>query len=48
MGWNKIENGSYTGFRIEIRDQFGNPVAFQDPNTLITLYTKNKDEWNIK
>jgi len=48
MGWNKIENGTYTGFRIEIRDQFGNPVAFQDPNTLITLYTKNKDEWNIK
>lgn len=48
MGWNKIENGMYNSFRIEFRDQFGNPVAFQDPNTLITLYTKNKDEWNIK
>ena len=48
LGWNKIENGTYNSFRIEFRDQFGNPVSFQDPNTLITLYTKNKDEWNIK
>jgi hypothetical protein len=44
LGWNKIESGQYTGFTIEFRDQLGNPVAFQDPNTLITLFTKNKDD----
>lgn len=44
LGWNKIENGQYNSFVIEFRDQLGRPVAFQDPNTLITLYTKNKDE----
>jgi hypothetical protein len=47
IGWNKIENGTYTTFTIEFRDQLGNPIAFQDPNTLITLYTKNKDDFNI-
>lgn len=44
MGWNKIENGQYTQFTIEFRDQLGNPIAIQDPNTLITLYTKNRAE----
>jgi len=44
LGWNKIVDGQYTAFVIEFRDQLGNPVAFQDPNTLITLYTKNRDE----
>jgi len=44
LGWNKIENGQYTQFSIEFRDQLGNPVAFQDPNTTITLYTKNRHE----
>jgi hypothetical protein len=48
MGWNKIENGTYNSFVIEFRDQFGGQVAFEDPNTLITLYTKNKNELNIK
>lgn len=48
LGWNKIENGTYNSFQIEFRDQEGNQVAFQDPNTLITLYTKNKNELNIK
>jgi hypothetical protein len=44
LGWNKIESGQYTSFVVEFRDQLGRPVAFQDPNTLITLYTKNKDD----
>ena len=47
LGWNKIEDGQYTSFVIEFRDQLGNAISFQDPNTLITLYTKNKDEYNI-
>ena len=41
LGWNKITAGQYNSFLIEFRDQLGNPVSFQDPNTLITLYTKN-------
>jgi hypothetical protein len=44
LGWNKIVDGQYTSFLIEFRDQLGNPISFQDPNTLITLYTKNKNE----
>jgi hypothetical protein len=44
IGWNKVENGQYNNFTIEFRDQLGNPVVFQDPNTLITLFLKNKDE----
>ena len=47
LSWNKIIDGQYNSFVVEFRDQLGNPVAFQDPNTLITLYTKNKDEQNI-
>lgn len=44
LGWNKIENGQYTQFTIEFRDQLGQPIAIQDPNTLITLYTKSRAE----
>jgi hypothetical protein len=47
MGWNKVENGQYNSFQIQIRDQLGRAVAFQDPNTLITLYTKGRDEWKM-
>ena len=48
MGWNKVEDGTYNAFVIEFRDQLGQPVVFQDPNTLITLYTRNKDEAVMK
>jgi hypothetical protein len=41
--WNRIVDGQYNSFTIEIRDQLGNLVQFQDPNTLITLFTKNMD-----
>lgn len=44
LGWNKVEDGAYTQFSIEFRDQLGRPAYFQDPNTLITLLTKNKYE----
>jgi hypothetical protein len=47
LGWNKIVDGQYNSFTIEFRDQLGNAMSFNDPNTLITLYTKNKDELNI-
>lgn len=44
LAWNKIEDGQYNEFIIEFRDQLGRQVKFQDPNTLITLITKNKYE----
>lgn len=44
LGWNKVEDGVYNQFTIEFRDQLGVPVVFRDPNTLITLLTKNKYE----
>jgi len=44
LAWNKIEDGQYNSFTIEFRDQLGRQVKFQDPNTLITLVTKNKYE----
>jgi hypothetical protein len=42
LAWIKIEDGQYNEFIVEFRDQLGNKVKFQDPNTLITLTTKNK------
>lgn len=44
LAWNKVEDGQYNEFTIEFRDQLGRQVKFQDPNTLITLITKNKYE----
>jgi hypothetical protein len=44
LAWNPIQDGIYTQFIVEFKDQLGNSVTFQDPNTLITLITKNKDE----
>jgi hypothetical protein len=44
LGWNKIVSGQYTQFVVEFRDQLGQPVDFQDPNTSIMLYTKNASE----
>jgi hypothetical protein len=42
LAWIKIEDGQYNEFVVEFRDQLGNKVKFQDPNSLITLTTKNK------
>lgn len=44
LAWNKIEDGQYSEFIIEFKDQLGRDVVFQDPNTLITLVTKSKYE----
>lgn len=44
LAWNKVEDGVYNQFTIEFRDQLGRPVYFKDPNSLITLITKNKYE----
>jgi hypothetical protein len=43
LAFNEIQDGNYTQFIVEFRDQLGNAVVFQDPNTLITLITKKKD-----
>jgi len=48
LGWNKITAGQYNSFVIEFRDQLGQSIQFQDPNTLITLYTKNESENKMK
>lgn len=44
LAWNAVQDGIYTQFIVEFRDQLGNAVKFEDPNTLITLITKNKSE----
>jgi hypothetical protein len=44
LAWNTIQDGMYTQFIVEFKDQLGNAITFQDPNTLITLITKNKVE----
>lgn len=46
FAWNDCLNGTYTNFIVEIRDQVGNIISFQDNNTLITLILKDKDELN--
>jgi hypothetical protein len=45
LAWNAVQDGQYTQFLVEFKDQLGNPITFQDPNTLITLITKNKAEF---
>lgn len=44
LAWNKVEDGTYSQLTIEFRDQLGQAVSFQDPNTTITLYTKKRGE----
>jgi hypothetical protein len=46
LAFNEVQDGTYTQFTIELKDQLGNNIAFQDPNTLITLITKNKNTPN--
>jgi hypothetical protein len=47
MAFNKIENGNYTNFRFSFVDQQGKPIIFQDPNMLILLVIKSKNELGI-
>jgi hypothetical protein len=44
FAWNRCSDGSYAQFTIEFRDQLGRPIVFEDPNTLITLVLKNRDD----
>jgi len=44
FAWNKCSDGAYPQFTIEFRDQLGRALVFQDPNTLITLVLKNRDD----
>ena len=43
--WNKVLDGNYNNFIVEIRNQLGQTITFQDPNTVITIQTKNRDEF---
>lgn len=45
LAWNKIANGFYNQFSFTFRDQLGQPVAFNDPNTVIILVIQNKSEF---
>jgi hypothetical protein len=47
MAFNKIENGSYTNFRFSLVDDTGKNIIFQDPNMLILLVIKSKNELGI-
>jgi hypothetical protein len=42
LAFNEVQDGTYTQFTVELKDQLGNNIAFQDPNTLITLITKKR------
>lgn len=44
LSWNKVVDGTYNEFVCEFRDQNGDLVSFQDPNTLITLVLKEENE----
>jgi len=44
FAWNKCSDGAYPQFTIEFRDQLGRALVFEDPNTLITLVLKNRDD----
>jgi hypothetical protein len=44
MAFNKIEDGQYTQFTFRFVDSLGNAIVLQDPNTLILLVIKSKEE----
>ena len=45
LAWNKIANGFYNSFTFTFRDQTGNAMAFNDPNTVIILVIQNRNEF---
>jgi hypothetical protein len=47
MAFNKIENGNYVNFRFTFVDDLGKAIIFQDPNMLLLLVIKNKNELGI-
>jgi hypothetical protein len=44
LAYNRIENGVYNNFTFRFVDTLGNPIQFQDPNIVILLNIKNRDE----
>jgi hypothetical protein len=46
LAYNKVENGNYSGFEFRFVDSLGNDIDFQDPNILIILVMKNKNDKN--
>jgi hypothetical protein len=44
LAYNKITDGVYNNFVFRFVDTLGNPIQFQDPNIIILLNIKNKDE----
>ena len=39
-----VEDGQYTQWVLEFRDQLSRPIVIRDPNMLITLYTETKNK----
>jgi hypothetical protein len=46
--WIKIEDGTYFNLTFSFVDGNGQTIVFQDPNILVLLVIKNKDEFLIK
>lgn len=44
LAFNKVDNGTYTNFTFSFVDNLGRRIQFQDPNILIILIMKNRNE----
>jgi hypothetical protein len=44
LAYNKVDDGSYTSFNFSFVDDLGQQIRFQDPNILIILVLRNKND----
>jgi hypothetical protein len=44
LAYNKVADGTYTSFTFSFVDDLGQRIAFQDPNILIILIMKNRND----
>jgi hypothetical protein len=44
LAFNKVDDGTYTSFTFSFVDDLGQRIQFQDPNILIILIMKNRNE----
>ena len=44
LAFNKVDDGTYTSFTFSFVDDLGQRIKFQDPNILIILIMKNKND----
>jgi hypothetical protein len=44
LAYNKVDDGTYTSFTFSFVDDLGQRIQFQDPNILIILIMRNKNE----